>query len=67
MAETFDLDAARAARREAKGNPPSITFGGETFVLPLEIDMDTAEKWSLSNTDGLKALFGEEQYKRFRD
>lgn len=30
----FDLDAARAARREASGEPLRFTFGGQRFEVP---------------------------------
>jgi hypothetical protein len=40
---TIDLDAARAARREAKGESIAIRFGGEEFVLPPELPFDVAE------------------------
>lgn len=39
----IDLDAARAARREAQGEPPTVTFGGETFNLPVELPFDISE------------------------
>lgn len=32
----IDLDAARAARAEAHGEPKTLLFGGETFILPVE-------------------------------
>lgn len=36
---TFDLDAARAARREAKGDvePPTVTVDGVVYDLPAEL------------------------------
>lgn len=34
---TVDLDAARAARREAKNEAPKVTFGGREFVMPIEM------------------------------
>lgn len=33
---SIDLDAARAARREANGSAPQVRFGGRDFVLPVE-------------------------------
>lgn len=65
MAEMFDLDQARAARREAQGEPPQFTFGGETFTLPIEIPLAVADAFTKSNIDGLEALFGKEQWERF--
>lgn len=39
----IDLDAARAARREAQGEAPTVVFGGETFVLPPELPYTALE------------------------
>ncbi len=39
-----DLDAARAARREAKGEAPKVVFGGETFDLPIEMPFEIVEE-----------------------
>ena len=38
-----DLDAARAARREAKGEAVIIRFGGEDFALPPELPLDVTD------------------------
>ena len=38
-----DLDAARAARNEAKKVQFVVRFGGEDFTLPQELPMDTLE------------------------
>lgn len=35
----IDLDAARAARREQRGDGPVVVFGGEEFAFPVEIPM----------------------------
>jgi hypothetical protein len=54
----LDLDAARAARAEARGEPPTVTLGGETFTLPVEIPMRYI--WALvegDDMDALKVLF----------
>lgn len=40
---TLDLDAIRAARREAQGEAPVIRFGGHDFVLPSELPFAVAE------------------------
>ena len=34
MSEPFDLDAAKAARREAEGEPAVVIFGGTKYELP---------------------------------
>lgn len=39
----IDLDAARAARREAAKEQPTITLNGKTFTLPLELPLSLAE------------------------
>lgn len=36
----LDLDAARTARAEVRGDPPTIRLGGETFELPAELPME---------------------------
>lgn len=41
----FDLDAARAARREAVGESFPFTFGGVGFTLP------PSKEWPLEATD----------------
>jgi hypothetical protein len=54
----LDLDAARAARAEARGEPPTVTLGGETFTLPAELPMRYV--WTLvegDDMDALKVLF----------
>jgi len=42
MAEPFDLDAVGAARREAAGDAPMFIFGGQKFVLPVELPAEFA-------------------------
>ncbi|NED78871.1 hypothetical protein G3I76_01990, partial [Streptomyces sp. SID11233] len=44
----FDVNAARAQRREAVGNDWTFTLDGETFRLPTELSRATAR--------GLRAL-----------
>jgi hypothetical protein len=34
---TIDLDAVRAARREAEAQAPSVKLGGKVFELPVEL------------------------------
>lgn len=62
---SLDLDAARAARAEAQGEPPVVTFGGEQFTLPAELPLRYA--WALIDNDhegALKMLFNG-QHERF--
>lgn len=54
----IDLDAARAARREAKGKTPDpVTFMGETFVLPVELPI-AAVRWFSKLGEASKAKDG---------
>lgn len=39
----IDLDAARAARREATQEAPVIALGGQDFVLPIELPFEVAD------------------------
>jgi hypothetical protein len=63
-----DLDElAAAARAEAKGEHPTITFKDETFVLPVEMPLEVVEAW-MDDADAVtfaKALFGDD-YERFK-
>lgn len=54
MAE-LDLDAARAARSEAKGHSPQVKFGGERFSLPAELPWDFFE---VLDSGDMKAAMG---------
>jgi hypothetical protein len=38
-----DLDAARAARREADKEGPTVTLDGKSFVLPVELPFAVTE------------------------
>lgn len=38
-----DIDAARAARREAIGKGPEVTFGGQTYELATELSLEVME------------------------
>jgi hypothetical protein len=40
----IDLDAAKAARREAAGEAPTLTFGGEAFSLPVELPFEVGHR-----------------------
>lgn len=42
MVDPFDLDAARAARLEARGEPRWFIFGGDKFELPPELPAEFA-------------------------
>ncbi len=72
-----DLDAAKAARREAKGEGPTVVFGGETFTLPVEMPFEIVEELGRLQSAGedgalagqavlsvVRLLLGE-QYKAF--
>ncbi len=62
---SFDLDAARAARAEARGEPPTVTFGGEEYVMPAELELEAAEHLMFGRpTQFVKALLGED-WERF--
>lgn len=39
---TVDLDKARAARREVRGEPPKVILGGHTYYLPIELPLEVA-------------------------
>jgi hypothetical protein len=39
----IDLDKARAARREGKGQGPEVKFGGKRFHLPPELPYEVLE------------------------
>lgn len=40
--DAFDLDAARAARAELRGDPPVFLFGGQKFTVPVELPIEFA-------------------------
>lgn len=73
----IDLDAARAARREANGVAPSVRFNGETYELPVEVPFETTKLMIAvsAETDAVRinemvdgvlgALLGEEGYRKF--
>lgn len=49
----IDLDAARAARKEGKGEPPEVIFGGATYTLPVEMPFEIVEQLALlQNANG---------------
>lgn len=75
----MNLDEARAARREAEKEAPTVTVNGETFTLPVELplavtlhlnDLSEAQEGkdntaALDAVGGvLRALFGKD-YEKF--
>lgn len=62
-----DLDALAAVRAEGRGEPPTITFKGETFELPPEMPIAVVEAW-VADADAVtfgQAILGDE-WDRFR-
>jgi hypothetical protein len=58
---SIDLDAARAARAEAAGEPVALTFGGKTIALPPELPADFALLLADGDFRGaVKALLNED-------
>lgn len=51
-----DLDAARQARAEARGEQPSVTFGGRRFYLVAELPFDAAEAWAKNDAPSFVSL-----------
>lgn len=49
----LDLDARRAARREAAQEGPQFTFAGETFTLPVEMPLAALDVVSGVDADAL--------------
>ncbi|MTE19506.1 hypothetical protein F0L17_10285 [Streptomyces sp. TRM43335] len=66
---TFDVNAARAQRREAQGRAWTFTIDGDTFEMPGELSRRTARalrELDDNDIDGLlRLLLGEEQFDRF--
>lgn len=61
MAADLVVGKNRAARREAKGEGPTVTFLGESFSLPVEMPwavVDAAD--SEDYGPAVRALFGED-------
>lgn len=68
VSDVFDLDAARAAAREAIGESFRFRFGGQTFTVP------PSKEWPLSVTDclsrgdivgAMRLLLGDDQWPTF--
>lgn len=68
--EDLDVDAAKAARREAQGKNPIFTFGGETFTLPIELPfsimLEVEELGDAPPSLVLRGLLEEEQWEKFK-
>jgi hypothetical protein len=60
----LDLDALRAARGEALGVSPTITFFGETFKLPAQLPFAVIEAFAIDDAHtihaGAVSLLGED-------
>lgn len=54
----FDLDAKRAARREALGDPKVITWAGVDWELPVELPYEVLEQHRLLTLGDLGAVVG---------
>ena len=66
--QSFDLDQARAIRRDREGIEFNFTFGGEDFTcLPIkEWGLGVSELLAAGEMgDALKLVLGEEPYSRF--
>lgn len=66
----IDLDAARVARREARGESPVVVFGGEDFTFPVEMPMKIVAMMTQDITpvvmlEVVEEFLGAEQYARF--
>lgn len=62
----IDIDAARRARAEQRGEGHTFTFDGQTYDLPGELSFEGAEAARDSDWRKLMAeLIGEEQAKEF--
>jgi hypothetical protein len=64
----FDLDAAKAARREALGDAPEVQFGGVVYALPVEMSYSAAMALQRNDLDaGLVHLLGADAYDSFME
>jgi hypothetical protein len=75
---TVDLDASRAARREADKEPPRLRFGGKEYVLPIEMPLEVLDELDGFEEDMApttmagailricQVLLGDEAYAEFR-
>lgn len=61
MSQIADLDAARAARLEAEGDPKTFVFGGREFTLPVECPVEVGDLWVKKEVlDGFRVLLGDQ-------
>jgi hypothetical protein len=56
--KVFDLDAARAQRREASGQGSEFTFGGSTFTVPPSSEWPISVRDQLSSGEVASAMQG---------
>lgn len=65
-ARHYDLDALRAVRAEAAGEPPTVLLAGDTYTLPVEMPWAVVEALAHDTADAFRAaalaLLGDEQY-----
>lgn len=50
----IDLDAARAARREAQGEAPVVVIDGKELKLPVELPFEVAEGLSAFSDEAIR-------------
>lgn len=56
----IDLDAAKAARREARGEGPTVVFAGEEFTLESEVPFAATEHLAEGRvSEAVKLLLGD--------
>lgn len=56
----IDLDAAKAARREARGEGPTVVFGGKDFQLAPEVPFEATEHLAAGRViDAVHLLLGD--------
>lgn len=55
MTRSLDLDAERRAREEVIGDPPTITYHGKTYTLPLEQPYAWGEAFSAIHQEAIRA------------
>lgn len=67
--DVYDVNEARAIRRESKPDAWPFKVDGQTYFLPTELSRRTAARLRLlddNNVDGLlRLLLGDRQYGRF--
>lgn len=65
LAKTINLDAARAARREAAGEFITVEFNGNTYQCPSELPYAVLRQVKADDLDGaLATLLGAKQAKK---